>query len=203
MANKRWKTLSLILFVVLLISLSACGGSGDAEDEGKEPSGKALSFEEAAQVVLDEVVKPDSLDHPVIVFGWPTALTVEDELQTYAQEDLTTPGETIFVEQESWFFWVDDAPGAYFVHPNRFVLVAVEGGEVTSSDQEWWPVLNGKGLWLEKAEYWDEANWIFSNLEAQSSAGSHIRGGYKLAQPDFNPPFQQETGPNFAMVVNG
>jgi len=203
MTKRRWKTLSLFMFAFLLLSLSACGGSEDAEDDGQKPSGKALTFEEAAQVVLDEVVKPDDLDHEVIVFGWPEPLTPEDELQSFAADDLTLPGETILVNQDSWFFWVDDAPVAYYVHPTRFVLVDVQTGEVSSHDEEWWPVLNGKSLWVETAEYWDEANWIFSNLETQSSSLNQLIGSYKLSLPATRPLIQQEGGPNFAMVVNG
>jgi hypothetical protein len=203
MTKRPWKTLSLIMFAFLLLSLSACGGSGDAEDGSKKPSGKALSFEEAAQVVLDEVVKPDDLDHEVIVFGWPEILTAEDELQSYAADDLTLPGETILVNQDSWFFWVDDAPVAYYVHPTRFVLVDVQTGEVSSHDEEWWPVLNGISLWVDTPEYWDEANWIFSNLETQSSSQNQLIGSYKLALPAPVPLIQQEGGPNFGLVVNG
>jgi hypothetical protein len=198
MSLQQYKPLTLILVSCLVaILLSSCG------DSGAEPAAKNLSFEEAAQLVLDEVVQPDGLDHEVIVFGWPETLTADDELTVYAAEDLTTPGETIEVEEESWFFWIDDAPGAYFVHPNRYVIVSVEEGAVSTSNQEWWPVLNGRGLWLEEAEYWDQANWIYSNLEASPSTESRFHGTYKLAQPAVSPSFQQETGPNFAMVVNG
>ena len=62
MTKTHWKVPLLVLILFLFISLSACGGGGS------RASGKKISFEDAAQIVIDELVKPDTLDHEMIVF---------------------------------------------------------------------------------------------------------------------------------------
>jgi len=201
MANKHWKTLSLILFMVLCIPLTACGGGG--EDGGTKPSGKALSFEEASQLVIDQVIIPDQLDHRLILFGSPQILTPEDELNVYAADDLSKPGENLPLTAESWFFWVDDAPYALFTHPTRYVLVNAQSGEITTSNEGWWPVLNGKSLWVEDDQYHDQENWIYSNIENRSDADESHQPGLKAALVADPSLLQQESSSTVGLVVNG
>ena len=93
MEHSRWKVLLYLTAALLVLTVGACGGKG---------GGKDLSYDEAVQVVLDQVVETESLDHPVIVFGWPETLDSEDELRVYAQEDGTEPGELIEIETERY-----------------------------------------------------------------------------------------------------
>ncbi len=202
MTKRSWKILSLTLLTTLLILLSACGGSGDSEI-GTRPSGKALSFEEAAQKVIDEVVKPDGLDHEVIVFGWSDILTPDDELRAYAADDFTIPGKAVSFTVDSWFFWVDDFPGALFVHPTRFVLVSAETGEISSSVLQWWLVVNSESLFVDDDTYWDESIWIYSNLEWKPTPKAFPTQSLKSAVP-IKTHFQGgETDAGHGLVVHG
>ena len=202
MAKRPWKFLSVSLISVLLIFLSACGGSVDSETDARS-SGKALTFEEAAQVVLDELVKPEELDHELIVFGWPEPLTMEDELHPYAVENLTLSGESIPVDQDAWLFWIEDVPAALFKHHTRFVLVDVETGEFSSSVQDWWPVLNGESLFVDDETYWDESIWIYSNLDwkptPKSSSPRTLKSAVSIL-PDIQ---VGETDTGHGLVVHG
>ena len=140
---------------------------------------EAVSQEQAAQTVISQLADPDSVGREVIVFAWPELLTPEDRLEAYQPPEWPGDPRTLDIPRPSWFFWVDDAPGARFVHPSRFVLVDASSGALSATDQQWWPVLNGRGLWVEADDYWDEGNWAFSNVGwrptgARQAAGSHV-----------------------------
>jgi hypothetical protein len=152
--------------------------------------------------VVDEVIQPGSVDHRVIMFGLSDPLQAGDEIRPYPMENYRPIPAATAIEDETWFFWIDDAPGAYFVHPNRFVFVPASGGEITVQEQEWWPELNGQGLWIASQEYWDPANWAWSNLPVfQSSQRPRGHGG-PLAAPA-RTSTHQEGGNNWGVVING
>ncbi len=138
---------TVILWIGISLVLSACGSSDPYED--------------AKQRVLAEVVDVDSLTDPVLVFALPEPLQPGDVIGAYQKAGYEPQPQPLTIEVPTWFFWIDDAPGAEFVHGNRFVFVEVESGELTVNVEAWWPVLNGEGLWITEAEYWNAANWIY------------------------------------------
>ena len=178
------------LSAVLFLVLASCASAP-----------RARTFEEARQVVLDEVVQPESLDHPVIVFALPDPLRSGDQIGPYNKEGYGPTVVPTTIEDDSWFFWIDDAPGARFSHPGRFVLISQATGEVTIAEHAWWPVLNGQGLWTEGDEYWDEGNWAFSNLE--SGPQSEVPPTDSNARAGQASPAAQATGSGAAIVING
>jgi hypothetical protein len=161
----------------------------------------ALSQDEAASLVLAQVVKPESLDHEVIVFGRAEPLQPGDVLQAHAALQADPAPTAVTVAAESWFFWLDDAPGARFTHPSRFVLVERASGAVTLTEEGWWPTVNGLGLWTERAEYWNEANWAFSNLEWRPRGQATSRPPHALARLAPHAPVQAGGG-LAALVIN-
>ena len=65
---------------------------------------------------------------------------------------LPYPGPGMSVSSPSFFFWIDDFPGAQFQHPVRFALVdalnsapTVANGGILVTDQGWWPVVTATG----------------------------------------------------------
>jgi hypothetical protein len=135
-----------------------------------------VTLEAAGQIVVEQVVKPADLDHEAIVFAWPESLGPDDVLAPYAFPPFGLPPEPVAVPAESWFFWIDDFPTGLFEHPNRYVLVDRTTGALTVSDETWWPVLNGEGLWISYDEYWNEANWVFDNFEGQPREAARPSG---------------------------
>ena len=127
------------------------------------PLAAGLSQAEAAELVLAQLVQPLDPADPLIVFAWPQPLTPQDQLQAYAFPRATPAPQPAVITGESWFFWIEDYPGALFAHPSRFVLVERATGSVTAWDENWWPTLNGSALWPAESDYWNEANWVFSN----------------------------------------
>jgi len=186
----RHRRFILLAMLALAVSL-ACAGLGGG-----------LSLEEATELVLAEVVKPDELDHQVIVFSMPDPLTPEDSLQTYMAADLEGPGEAYALENEAWFFFIDDAPGAGFAHPTRFVFVDRSTKEISSFDEEWWPILNDTSLWTETDVYWDESNWAYSNVDWRPSRLGLTFSPHMLAKL-VNRTFLANRIPGAGLVVNG
>lgn len=134
------------LRVLLLLALGLAGCRGD----------DALSREQAADVVVSSLVDDGAR---VLVFSWPDVLDSSHTLAPYAYEGLPEPA-AIPVESPSWFFWIDDEPGALFDHANRFVLVDRATGELTVHDARWWPVIDGAGAWIERDDYWNPEAWV-------------------------------------------
>ena len=179
----------LLPFALLL---TACSSSGRSAP---------LTFEQAAQLVLDEVVHPEELSQPTIVFGLSKPLQPADELHPYEKAGFEPFAEHIGIEDETWFFWIDDAPGAMFVHPNRFVLVKRDSGGLTVQEQQWWPVLNGEGLWTTEDTYWNVSDWAFSY---QVSPPAHTPQAFNsLPRGISSVRALQTQSPGSAIVING
>lgn len=155
----RFAVLLLLWIVALLATSCTPGGNGVPSDEG------GISLVEAGKVVLEEIVDPETLDHDVIVFAWFTPLQRGDLLYAFRPESTDQPVFIQEISKGSWFFWIDDAPGDDFAHPTRFVLVDQASGEAIAYPEEWWPVLNGESLWSDPDVYWDQANWVYTNME--------------------------------------
>jgi hypothetical protein len=207
--DKNRAAVILVLFVVSAVFLGAC-----SQEPSDEAAGDGISLEEAAEAVLQEVVDPDTLTHEVIVFAHPSPLQSGDVLESYCPELIEEEAFRVQIESEKWFFWIEDRPGARFAHPTRFVFVDRVTGEILATEDEWWPVLNGEGLWVDSKDYWDEENWVFSNVEWRpsflSEAGSSLNGnpfssqltvtglgGSKMAM------MQPPANPGAAIVING
>ncbi|MEJ2607437.1 MAG: C13 family peptidase [Anaerolineales bacterium] len=179
----------LIVFIpASLLALTGCGGG--------------LSLEKATELVMSELIKPDELDQQLIVFSLPEPITPEDRIQPYAGPDLERPGEAYSLENEAWFFYIDDAPGAMFTHPTRFVVVDRSTKEISVFDEVWWPVLNGSDLWTATDVYWDESNWAFSNVEWRPAHQESAFSPHMLASLR-NRHIDDERGFGTGLVVNG
>lgn len=183
----------ILLFLAILLICGCSSGGGE------------LSYEQAAELVLEEVVKPNQLDEkapPLILFGWPEPLGEGDVIHPYEKPGYEPFAQHTTIESVSWFFWVDDFAGAHYAHENRFVLVDRATGDITTMKQMWWPVLNDQGLWVERADYWDRENWVFSNIPIEEQS-SFPRTGNKPRLSLMAPPPLQASSGDAAMVING
>jgi hypothetical protein len=206
--RRRKVTLAVCLALTTLTSLQ-CRIIESGDD------GAAVSLEQAVELVVSGVVKPETLDHEVIVFSWPEPLEAGDRMEAYRLPETEQDGQIRTIERETWFFWIEDAPGALFAHRTRFVFVERASGELSVVDDLWWPVLNGDGLWVSSEAYWNEDNWAFSNLEWRPTP-AHVSGrssGYAVLSLNPHPiaPVlgstpalcRDEAGLGAAIVING
>jgi len=159
-----------------------------------------LTLGDAVEIVLNEVVKPEQLDHSVIVFAWPDLLTEGDLVGPYNQPETGSSKSPTEIQEDSWFIWIEDAPAAYFAHPSRFVIISKETGLVSVSDENWWPILNGEGLWTSRGEYWNPSNWVYHNLDYGSRENSSSLTKFMAsAIHQFQPQIEK---PGAAIVIN-
>ena len=162
------------------------------------PEGTAL------RAVLDEVVQPSESLHDFIIFQHPDMLEPGDEVRPAFPEGFGGGG--LVVESASYFFWIDDAPMAYFAKPNRFALVDTETFAVTASQEFFWPQLNGADLFTDDATYRDPESWAFSRFNVfgpPPTVGPAAAQGYhalRSAQAEEIPPTPANV---CALVVNG
>jgi len=182
---------------VLVISTLACNLPGLSFPFG------GLDFDTASQRVIDDVIQPAALDHPVIVFGLQDPIGPDDDLSLPDIEGYEPSQVPTAPDSPSWFFWIEDAPGALFVHPTRFVLVRRSDGALTVQDQEWWPVLNGEPQWTDDQAYWDAANWVYSSGVTRIANRSHSEGHMLAALDVARPPQGTSGGKTVGLVLNG
>ncbi len=163
---------------------------------------KGLTQDEAAKLVIDGVLTASQLDNALIVFSYPDPLESGDVLSAYRPNSSNQDAFNIEINNTSWFYWIDDEPGARFEHRNRFVLVDIVSGDIQVIEDNWWPVLNGEGLWIEKTDYWNSNNWAFSTLEEEIPISFNIT--------NFNPKLAklaeyriQTKNSGKAIVING
>jgi hypothetical protein len=172
------------LLLVALTTSAACA------DRGDEP----LSRDAAARIVIDELVGGTD---PVVVLGFRDPLSAGDTIEAYHPAEMPDPDATLAAEGDAWFFWIDDAPGAQFDHPSRFVLVDRETGEVTTVDSRWWPVLDGQGLWTDQDAYWSGNDWVHSTIDVPDAPRRGSLFGSILPLLDCS------TGGGHGVVING
>ena len=157
----------------------------------------AIGPDEADALVISEVVRPGSLSGELIVFRHPAPLSAGDVVRPHAGDG------GFSVEAPAYVYWLDAAPGALFTHPTRFVLVDRSDGSIRTSDEEWWPELNGERLFQDPGVYWDAGNWVFSQLLTTRPPASLLASG--TAAPLGNggaQPAQVPAG-ECAIIVNG
>lgn len=126
---------------VLLLSLTAC-------------LQKDISREKAKRIIIDEILKPDMLDHSVMVF-----LTSEVLAKGSRISPMGFPEKTEEIKSSTWFAWIDDDPDAEFAHETRFVFLNAKRGKYLIKVENWYPVLNDtEVLWK------DISKWISDDL---------------------------------------
>lgn len=152
---------------------------GACDDGGPALLVAPLTRSEAAQMVLDALLGPAPAT--VIVMGRQTPVMPGDEIGPYVPPDSDASPAPLPIARESWFFWIDDMPGAQFTHPCRFVLVERDTGLLAVTDQLWWPVLNGETLWPGDGDA-ERADRVFSNVTEPRLAALALREQPALAQ---------------------
>jgi len=100
-------------------------------------------MEEAIRVVIEDILP----DIPEIQSGFPyiclklaSPLPSGTVIEEDSIPDLKAPVRIILGEETS-FFYLDLAPGSYYAHPVKYILVDKQGGHQIH-DAQWWPKIN-------------------------------------------------------------
>ncbi len=118
-----------------------------------------------------DVVKKDILPNiPEVQIGNPyRCLLLEDPIPagTLIEEASDLPiraKANIVLQKKMYFFYLDLAPGAYYAHPVKYLLVDEEGNHETY-DAKWWPRIGGEVPASLLKDIPDKKNIIASNIE--------------------------------------
>lgn len=140
-------------FTYGLLALSLCvvcrilaGCSVPASTDPPVPVETEMTRDAAIQKVIDEVLTPAGLgESDVVVYGPEEPLTASDEVWPVLSAD-GSDAQFRMIDKTTWFFWIDLAPFAGFVHPTQFVYVDDATGAVEVEDQKWYAVINDEEL---------------------------------------------------------
>ena len=128
-----------------------------------------ITRNEAIDILVNEVIKPNELDHIVYAF------TLDEPLQEGDQTSPWLPHPTPKSVQKApypeyrttteneWFFWIDDSPRARFSHKTRYVYIDAVTAKMDVIEERWWPILNDKAIWCADEDYWNPDNWAYTN----------------------------------------
>jgi hypothetical protein len=149
-----------------------------------------VTQEQAAVKVIEDVLEPLNFNSPTIGFKLDETLKPSDTVAPHG-------GQGQQIDDESYFFFVDLMPGAFYAHDVLFILVGKDNGLIEMSAEEWWPEINGQTPdWLcDEAAYWDSANWFYNQGVAPPTQT-------QIPPPQVPPPQQQQFS-EAAVVVNG
>lgn len=161
----------------------------------EETKEKVCSLFDGIDAVVNMITDID-----LMVFLWPFPVLSTDVIAPYAGSPLSG-GEVPYLVpyslgEDTWFFWIDDAPHAKYAHPTRFFFYGIESGSQVLYQEEWWPVLNGTSLWVEPEQYWDKTFWMHNPGVTRPRSGAATTRGTALES--------SVTGSTArALVVNG
>jgi len=136
-----------------------------------------VTVSSALQKAIDVVVKEILPDIPEVKLGEPYwCLKLDDPLPpgTLIVEDSGTAAKlnlNIALEREMFFFYLDLAPGSFYAHPVKYILVDEEGNH-EEYDAEWWPKIGGEVPELLIKDIPAPEDIIAANVEPAVSIGT-------------------------------
>ncbi|MFH1003807.1 MAG: C13 family peptidase [Chloroflexota bacterium] len=223
MNKKLW---GLLLISLAMLTLLGCPPKTPPPPPSPSPApapspAAPLTREQATKILLDEVVKPDTLKVPLIAFGMDQPLPAGAQVAPYAPDPLPVKADKLpylvpeTLAAPAWFFWVDDGPFTRFSHPTRYVYVDAGSGKVRVVKQAWWPYINGVAQWVDFDQYWNRQSWAYSNIPDEAipprptaslfnpfSSGLVVTSLTRALQPDWRLPPALPDG-EAMVVVNG
>ncbi len=140
------KRLLLVLAAAMTI---ACLYSCSDDDPGA-PGTTGISMEDAIDIVIDSVltneVPPGSKYHCLRMSGSiAKGSIIEEAAPAGRQASLgRVQGNVLAVDEESYFFYLDLAPGSFYEHPVKYITVAKSSGDYQVAEARWWPRINGE-----------------------------------------------------------
>ena len=146
---------------------------------GNVTANLTVTVSSALQKAIDVVVEEILPDIPEIKSGKPYwCLKLDEPLPpgTLIVEDSGTAAKAnlnIALEQEMFFFYLDLAPGSFYAHPVKYILVDEEGNH-EEYDAEWWPKIGGEVPGSLVKDIPEAGDIIAANVEPAVSTGTLI-----------------------------
>lgn len=142
-------------------------------------------MQEAIDVVIASVLPaavPPGADYICLRLG--EALPPGTEIEEDAPS--SPPGmaanaapKAITIGEQTYFFFLDLAPGTYYEHPVKYILVT-EGGGYQVLDARWWPRINGEIPDEIADDSPDPANVIAANVTLAETTGQLMEFNFDL-----------------------
>ncbi len=136
-----------------------------------------VTVSSALQKAIDVVVEEILPDIPEVKLGEPYwCLKLDDPLPpgTLIVEDSGIAAKlnlNIALEKEMFFFYLDLAPGSFYAHPVKYILVDEEGNH-EEYDAEWWPKIGGEVPMSLVKDIPEREDIIAANVEPAVSIGT-------------------------------
>ncbi len=153
-----------VLVVILAAFVFSC-----SSDDPADPGGSSISADEADDIIRDTVIP--SVVTPgtkYVCVGISSTLAKGSTVEEYSPGggDIglsRTPGVSLAIEEESYFYFLNLDPYAFYTHPVKYVVVNKSSGSFAVTDAEWWPVINGAtpSQFLQAVP---DASWIVASL---------------------------------------
>ncbi len=145
----------------------------------------STGMDDAIEVVIEDIlpeVVPDGATYLCLRMddALPPGSVIEEDIpagQAETQGLLSPKGLT--VSAESYFFFLDLAPGTFYEHPVKYIVVDRNGGSLVI-DASWWPRVNGEIPDVIKAEIPDPDHIIAGNVTLAPTTGVLMEFDFNL-----------------------
>ena len=126
----------------------------------KSTTQRMITREEAIEIIMSEVIIPDSLKHDIIAFLGRVPLKPGDKVK---QDDADSM--VIDIDKPTWFAWVYDNPQSFFWNPTRYVMINAISGEFEILIRGWPPLINSEAVWRSLEEWKGNEYKFFSTID--------------------------------------
>ena len=123
------KIVSYLLIVSLIvIPLVGCGPPAE------------IGKDEAIRILVSEIIPPASSYTRISAAMLSQPLQQGDVVSSEGSGQYT-------IEANTWFVFIDDAPGAFFAHDTRYVFIDARTGDYDVANEMWPPLINNVSMW--------------------------------------------------------
>ncbi|MFA5374905.1 MAG: hypothetical protein WC455_04020 [Dehalococcoidia bacterium] len=165
------RILKVLLTCTLLVTGLSCDGSGSTTHQPTTVIEEETGMDEAIAVVVEDILP----NVPEVAGGLPYMCLKLDSILprgTRIEEDYGQ-NLSLTLEEDSYFFYLDLEPGAFYGHPVQYILVD-EDGNHEEYEANWWPRINDSvpdGL---VRTIPDDDDVFSTNVEIEESSGTPL-----------------------------